>query len=77
MTNNQLKLFSGSIYYPHGGYEDFKGYFKNIESATAFLMKKYNDELDFTWAHLVINDTIVFEANFDGNNIKWVNKENE
>lgn len=62
--NNGVKLFFGDVHYPHGGYNDFYGYFSSIEEAKEYMEKNYSVEPSM-WAHIVINDTIIVSGYFD------------
>ena len=53
-----VKLFYGNSHYPMKGYEDFKGYYNDIESAKAFVEKELENAC-FVWAQIVIGDKIV------------------
>lgn len=61
-------LFAGSIYYPSGGWEDFKGYFSSVDKAKLWLQKNEPDACD-KWAQIVYNDKIVIWASSKDTNI--------
>ncbi len=65
-TNNleRTKLFLGPNLYPKGGYQDFVGYFRSIESAKDYVDRKLFHETCM-WAHMVIEDKIVFAGTLD------------
>ena len=55
---DKILLFLGNNYYPAGGWDDFKGYFEDIESAKKWVQENEVDA--FTkWAHLVYMDKII------------------
>lgn len=73
----KVMLFSGSAFYPLGGWDDFKGYFETVEDAKKSLLAQ-DDELvhgDDLWAHIVCGGRIVLwggrECDFHGNG-EWV-----
>lgn len=57
-------VFLGSVYYPDGGMEDFKGDFSNLVEALGFAntyfddKKWYNEEefWNYHWAHIWDNE---------------------
>lgn len=55
-------LFSGSNYYPMGGWYDLKGLFMTLESATR-AASKYKDN---DWWHIVDADTLMIVATEKG-----------
>lgn len=54
-------LFSGSNFYPSGGWEDFVGFYDDLESAKNALIKLEHDS-SFKWAHFVKDEKIVLFA---------------
>ena len=46
-------LFMGDVYYPSGGWEDFKGAFATIEDARAQIKEQWS----FEWWHIVDFET--------------------
>lgn len=46
-------LFGGDVYYPAGGWDDFRGAFETIEAATA---EGYRRKFD--WFHVVDRETL-------------------
>ena len=61
-NHNQFLLFMGEEFYPCGGWEDFAGFFKELEHAINFALSKDND---FGWAHAVYEGKIVWKAKND------------
>jgi hypothetical protein len=61
MSEEKWLLFSGSNYYPYGGWEDFQGDFDSREQAKEWLNENFPDA-DSDWAHLVYKYKIVEEA---------------
>lgn len=57
----EYMLFAGSIYYPSGGWEDFKGYFDDIEKAKNWLRLEEKDA-SFMWAHIVYKNNIIWKG---------------
>jgi hypothetical protein len=55
MTKKYL-LFSGSDYYPSGGFFDFIDVFDSVEEAVAMAIKKKKDK-DHDWYHVVDAET--------------------
>ena len=55
-----VKLFLGEIYYPCGGYEDFRGNFENAEIAIKYIEDKF--PYSNQWAHIVLDDKIIIEG---------------
>jgi len=53
-------LFAGTMYYPAGGWCDFKGYFTSREDALIYML---NEGATFDWAHLVQGSEIVWRLN--------------
>jgi hypothetical protein len=49
-------VFAGDVYYPLGGFDDFKGSFDTLEEAQAAI-----PEDDFTWGHIVHEGAIVLK----------------
>lgn len=62
----KFTLFSGSAFYPCGGWEDFKGQFDTIEAAKLWLQKESPDAT-FKWAHIVHDDKIILWASSSDN----------
>lgn len=59
-------LFAGSTFYPHGGWEDFRGYFDTIEDAKKWLQSNSCEIATWSsWAHIVVNSKIVMRCYFD------------
>ena len=56
---SDVRLFFGSIFYPSGGYEDFKGIFESVASAKEWAVSQ-NEYL--SWAHVVCDDHIVLKG---------------
>jgi hypothetical protein len=57
---NRYALFAGDNYYPSGGFQDFRGTFSELESATDFAKKS---EEDYDWWHVVdLTDGTVVES---------------
>lgn len=59
----QFLLFAGDIYYPDGGWADFKGDFETIEAALKELViydSSYdNTTIDYVeWAHIIDTETM-------------------
>jgi hypothetical protein len=46
-------LFAGYDYYPHGGWNDFKGAFDTIEEAQTAFTKFIQEDSGFTWGHIL------------------------
>ncbi len=69
-------LFSGSNFYPSGGWDDFKGYFSSIEDAKLWLQKN-EPNAHYMWAHIVYNHKIIMWANEKPNQdlLEWRTKE--
>ncbi len=64
----KVKIFAGDIYYPRGGYKDFKGRVDSIEEA---LIEINNlDKKMYCWAQIVVKDKILLEGNCEGENGK-------
>lgn len=63
------KLFMGWMYYPHGGYDDFKGNFGSNEEAIDWAEKNSTKDMDY-WAHIVFEDEIVMRGVLDISFIK-------
>ena len=59
-------LFSGSNFYPSGGWDDFKGYFSSIEDAKLWLQKN-EPNAHHMWAHIVYNHKIILWASCQDN----------
>lgn len=49
-------LFSGTTFYPNGGWDDFKGHFSTVEQAVNFLNKEV-DIYDREWFQIVNIET--------------------
>lgn len=77
MPGSKIMLFYGQNCYPSGGWDDFKGYFPDIESAKKFLQDNEPDAC-FMWAHIVFEDKIVLYGNrkWDHRN-EWLWREEE
>lgn len=69
-------LFSGSDYYPEGGWLDFRGCFTTIDEAKAALdwSKTPIGIEEFGWAHIVTNDKVIWFKNRDA---PWMEAENK
>lgn len=66
-------LFAGSSYYPHGGWEDFRGFFETIEDAKKWLQDNF-DNIGIgccLWAHIVVNFKIALVCYFDDDLETW------
>lgn len=48
----QYLLFGGAVYYPSGGFEDFRGSFDTLEEAQA-KVKELDLEDQYSWYHIV------------------------
>lgn len=59
-------LFSGELYYPRGGWKDFKGFFDDVESAKKWIVEHNPDATD-KWAHILVDGEIVLEGGPDEN----------
>ena len=66
-------LFCGRDFYPHGGWEDFKGYFDSVEMAEKHLIENENP-VD-GWAHLVRDGEFIamwLGKNINDQEYRWV-----
>ena len=56
-------LFAGNWFYPIGGWDDFKGYFDDVESAKKWIEEQEPDGMD-KWAHIVVDGKIVLDGSY-------------
>lgn len=61
MEEYKFRAFFGKNYYPHGGYEDFAGYFESVELARESIEKMCSEE-NYMWGHVVLNDIIIVKG---------------
>lgn len=52
-------LFVGSVFYPDGGWRDYRGFFNSMDEAQEYLENNCDPELE--WAHLVEHNKITFQ----------------
>lgn len=58
---NKFYVFLGEIYYPLGGYKDFKGEFDSLDDAVKYIRINYSNAFD-RWCHVVKDNKIVLEG---------------
>jgi hypothetical protein len=56
-------LFAGESFYPIGGWDDFKGFFDDVESAKKWIEEQEPDGMD-KWAHIVVDSEIVLAGRY-------------
>ena len=66
-------LFAGQKYYPEGGYDDFKGAWKNPDEALTYLNAYQVDREN--WAHLVDANTNRIVHRWDCDEGEWTVKQ--
>lgn len=59
-------LFSGSNFYPEGGWVDFNGYFSSVEDCKKHL-ENLHEETWCKWAHIVHKDKVILCASGNPN----------
>lgn len=52
MKIERFVLMAGYTYYASGGFEDFNGSFELKEEADAAMAKFFEENPDYTWAHI-------------------------
>lgn len=66
--------FSGSTYYPSGGWEDFIGSFDTPEAAKEAIYESHAD-WRYSWGHVVDQETgtvVLDTIHLDDNYSKWI-----